>query len=535
MKILTPLWLVSLISVAPLYAAQIPAGTTLAPQQVFRYNNHSEPSTLDPQKIEENTAAQVAFDLFEGLVWLDSNGNVQPAQAKSWKISDDGKQIVFTLRENLRWSDGSPLTAEDFVFAWQRAVDPATGSPFADYLAAGHVVNAAHIVSGKISPQQLGIKAVDARTLQVDLEQPTPWFISMLAWPTTFPVPHTVVQKYGEDWTRPEHLISNGAFVLANRVVNEKIVAKPNPQYWNRAETVLTQVEYLVVDNAVSGYNRYRAGDLDLTWVPADQIKDIQQKMPDELHIIPRLNTEYYNFNTSMPPFNDVRVRRALYLTVDRDLIAHKVLGLREPATTLTPPQVTGFKPPVLDELNEPLAQRVILAKGLLHQAGYDEQRPLKFELFYNKYDLHEKTAIALSSEWKKLLGVQVTLRNMEWKTYLDARRAGDFMLSRQSWDATYDEPSTFLNTLQSTSVENVGHWSDAEYDRLLKQAESVADPVTRNVLYSQAELRINQQAPIIPIYYQPLIKLLKPYVGGFPVHNPQDYIYSKELYIVAH
>lgn len=298
MKILTPLWLVSLISVAPLYAAQIPAGTTLAPQQVFRYNNHSEPSTLDPQKIEENTAAQVAFDLFEGLVWLDGNGNVQPAQAKSWKISDDGKQIVFTLRENLRWSDGSPLTAEDFVFAWQRAVDPATGSPFADYLAAGHVVNAAHIVSGKISPQQLGIKAVDARTLQVDLEQPTPWFISMLAWPTTFPVPHTVVQKYGEDWARPEHLISNGAFVLANRVVNEKIVAKPNPQYWNRAETVLTQVEYLVVDNAVSGYNRYRAGDLDLTWVPADQIKDIQQKMPDELHIIPRLNTEYYNFNT---------------------------------------------------------------------------------------------------------------------------------------------------------------------------------------------------------------------------------------------
>lgn len=535
MKKMSPLWLVSLISVAPLYAAQIPAGTSLSPQQVFRYNNHAEPATLDPQKIEENTAAQIALDLFEGLVWLDGNGKVQPAQAESWKVSADGKQIDFTLRKNLRWSDGSALTADDFVFAWQRAVDPATASPFANYFAAGHVVNAAQIVSGKMKPQTLGVQALDARTLRVQLEQPTPWFISMLAWPTTFPVPHAVVTQWGERWTQAEHIVSNGAFVLAKRIVNEKIVAKQNPQYWNRSETVLKQVEYLVVDNAVSGYNRYRAGDLDLTWVPADQIKDIQQKMPNELHIIPRLNTEYYNFNTTRPPFDDVRVRRALYLTVDRDLIAHKVLGLREPASTLTPPQVADFKSPVLDELNVPLAQRVVLAKGLLHQAGYDEQHPLKFELFYNKYDLHEKTAIALSSQWKKLLGAQVTLRNMEWKTYLDARRAGDFMLSRQSWDATYNEPSTFLNTLQSTSVENVGHWSDAEYDRLLKQAENVSDPVMRNVLYSQAEVRINQQAPIIPIYYQPLIKLLKPYVGGFPTHNPQDYVYSKELYIIAH
>lgn len=168
-------------------------------------------------------------------------------------------------------------------------------------------------------------------------------------------------------------------------------MAKQNPQYWNRSETVLKQVEYLVVDSAVSGYNRYRAGDLDLTWVPADQIKNIQQTMPDELHIIPRLNTEYYNFNITRPPFDDVRVRRALYLTVDRELIAHKVLGLREPASTLTPPQVADFKPPVFDELNEPLAQRAVLAQGLLHQAGYDERHPLKFELFYNKYDLHEK------------------------------------------------------------------------------------------------------------------------------------------------
>lgn len=257
--------------------------------------------------------------------------------------------------------------------------------------------------------------------------------------------------------------------------------------------------------------------------------------MPGELRIIPRLNSEYYNFNLEKPPFNDVRVRRALYLTVDRQLIAQKVLGLRTPATTLTPPEVKGFSATTFDELQKPMSERVAMAKALLKQAGYDASHPLRFELFYNKYDLHEKTAIALSSEWKKWLGAQVTLRTMEWKTYLDARRAGDFMLSRQSWDATYNDASSFLNTLKSDSEENVGHWKNAQYDALLNQATQITDATKRNALYQQAEVIINQQAPLIPIYYQPLIKLLKPYVGGFPLHNPQDYVYSKELYIKAH
>lgn len=228
-------------------------------------------------------------------------------------------------------------------------------------------------------------------------------------------------------------------------------------------------------------------------------------------------------------------MRRALYLTANRQLIAEKVLGLRTPAATLTPPQVAGFTPPVLKDLQAPMSERVAEAKALLKEAGFDERHPLTFELFYNKYDLHEKTAIALSSEWKKWLGADVKLRTMEWKTYLDARRDGDFMLSRQSWDATYNEASTFLNTLQSGNAENVGHWQNAQYDALLAQATQTPDAGLRNRLYAQAEDVINQQAPIIPLYYQPLIKLLKPYVGGFPVQNPQDYVYSKELYIRAH
>ena len=459
------LWLVSLVSAAPLYAADVPANTPLAPQQVFRYNNHSDPGTLDPQKVEENTAAQIVLDLFEGLVWMDGEGQVQPAQAERWEILDGGKRYIFHLRSGLQWSDGQPLTAEDFVLGWQRAVDPKTASPFAGYLAQAHINNAAAIVAGKADVTSLGVKATDDRTLEVTLEQPVPWFTTMLAWPTLFPVPHHVIAKHGDSWSKPENMVYNGAFVLDQWVVNEKITARKNPKYRDAQHTVLQQVEYLALDNSVTGYNRYRAGEVDLTWVPAQQIPAIEKSLPGELRIIPRLNSEYYNFNLEKPPFNDVRVRRALYLTVDRQLIAQKVLGLRTPATTLTPPEVKGFSATTFDEL----------------------------------------------------------------------RRAGDFMLSRQSWDATYNDASSFLNTLKSDSEENVGHWKNAQYDALLNQATQITDATKRNALYQQAEVIINQQAPLIPIYYQPLIKLLKPYVGGFPLHNPQDYVYSKELYIKAH
>lgn len=535
MKTRPLLWLVSLMCSPSLFAATIPDGTSLAPQQVFRYNNHSDPGTLDPQKVEENTAAQIVLDLFEGLVWMDGEGKVQPAQAQSWEVLDGGKRYIFHLRQGLQWSDGVALTAHDFVAGWQRAVDPHTISPFAGYLAAAHIKNAQAIVDGKSPVSALGVKALDDVTLDVSLEQAVPWFTSMLAWPTLFPVPQHTIAKYGDAWSKPEHLVSNGAFVLDKWVVNEKIVARKNPKYRDAQHTVLQQVEYLALDNAVTGYNRYRAGEVDLTWVPTQQIPAIEKNLPGELRVIPRLNSEYYNFNTRKAPFNDVRVRRALYLTANRQLIAEKVLGLRTPAATLTPPQVAGFTPPVLKDLQAPMSERVAEAKALLKEAGFDERHPLTFELFYNKYDLHEKTAIALSSEWKKWLGADVKLRTMEWKTYLDARRDGDFMLSRQSWDATYNEASTFLNTLQSGNAENVGHWQNAQYDALLAQAAQTPDAGLRNRLYAQAEDVINQQAPIIPLYYQPLIKLLKPYVGGFPVQNPQDYVYSKELYIRAH
>ncbi len=259
--------------------------------------------------MEENTAAQIVLDLFEGLVWMDGEGQVQPAQAERWEIMDGGRRYIFHLRSGLQWSDGQPLTAEDFV---RPAARGSTRKP-ALLLAIWHrrTLTMPLIVAGKADVTSLGVKATDDRTLEVTLEQPVPWFTTMLAWPTLFPVPHHVIAKHGDSWSKPENMVYNGAFVLDQWVVNEKITARKNPKYRDAQHTVLQQVEYLALDNSVTGYNRYRAGEVDLTGFLAQQIPAIEKSLPGELLIIPRLNSEYYNFNLEKPPFNDVRVRLA--------------------------------------------------------------------------------------------------------------------------------------------------------------------------------------------------------------------------------
>ena len=205
---------------------------------------------------------------------------MQPAQAERWEILDGGKRYIFHLRSGLQWSDGQPLTAEDFVLGWQRAVDPKTASPFAGYLAQAHINNAAAIVAGKADVTSLGVKATDDRTLEVTLEQPVPWFTTMLARPTLFPVPHHVIAKHGDSWSKPENMVYNGAFVLDKWVVNEKITARKNPKYRDAQHTVLQQVEYLALDNSVTGYNRYRAGEVDLTGFRRSKFPPLKNHCP---------------------------------------------------------------------------------------------------------------------------------------------------------------------------------------------------------------------------------------------------------------
>lgn len=516
---------------ATAFSATVPAGTQLSKTQIFRQNTHSDPGSLDPQQVQENTAAQIVIDLFEGLIWLDENGLVQPAQAEKWTVSQDGKTYTLTLRD-AKWSDGEPVTAQDFVLGWQRAVDPKFGSPNASYLAKAHILNADQVIQGKLPVEQLGIKALDDKTLEVKLTQATPYFLQLLAYPTTFPVPHHKLAQWGDKWATPENIVSNGAYQLKKWSVNEKITAVRNPLYWNNKNTVIETSEYLFEESLASAYQRYQAKELDLTWVPVEQIPHIQKNTPNALIVVPRLTTEFYTFNVMKPPFDNEKVRKALYLSLDRPLIAEHIIGLRKPATTLTPPEVDGFKQPNIATLNEPMAERTAQAKKLLEEAGYNAKHPLQFEIFYNKYATHEKVALALASEWKKQLGAEVKLRTMEWKTYLGERQAGNFQVSRMSIDAEYNEPSAFLNSLVSSSAENAGKWRNLAFDDIMAKAKNTLNDKERADLYEKAENIIADQAPIIPIFYSPLIKVLTPTVGGFPMHNPQDYVYTKELYI---
>ena len=513
------------------FSATVPAGTPLSDTQVFRQNTHSDPGSLDPQLVQENTAAQIVIDLFEGLIWLDENGQVQPAQAEKWTVSDDGKIYTFSLRD-AKWSDGTPVTAKDFVLGWQRAVDPKFGSPNANYLTKAHILNAEEVMQGKMPLNELGIKALNDKQVEVTLTQATPYFLQLLAYPTTFPVPHHKLAQFGDKWATAQNIVSNGAYQLKQWTINEKITAERNPLYWNDKNTLINTSEYLFQESLASAYQRYQAKELDLTWVPVEQIPHIQKHTPDALIVVPRLTTEFYTFNVAKPPFDNEKVRKALYFTLDRSLIAEHIIGLRKPAATLTPPEVDGFNAPNIAELNQPLTERIAQAKKLLNEAGYSEKKPLQFEIFYNKYATHEKVALALASEWKKQLGTDVKLRTMEWKTYLGERNVGNFQLSRMSIDAEYNEPSAFLNSLLSTSPENVGQWKNKKFDQVMKDAQSTLNDKTRADLYQQAEQLIAEQAPLIPIFYSPLIKVINPAVGGFPMHNPQDYVYTKELYI---
>ncbi|MCL6270904.1 peptide ABC transporter substrate-binding protein [Sansalvadorimonas sp. 2012CJ34-2] len=520
----------------PVQAAQVPAGVTLAKEQVFHRGIGSEPASIDPQKVEGSPGGFIVKDLFEGLVSQDADGNTIPGIAKSWNVSDDGKVYTFHLRKS-SWSNGDPLTAHDFVYAFQRAVDPVTASKYAWFMQIPGIVNADAVIDGEMPPSTLGVKATDDYTFQVTLENPVPYFPKLLAHYTTFPTPKKVVEKYGDDWTRPDNIVSNGAYKLSGWVVNEKLTAKRNPFYWNNDKTVVEEVNYLPIPSATSELNRYKAGELDMTaTIPLDHFKKLQKEIPKEVTITPLISTYYYSFNTKKKPFDDVRVRKALSYAINRDAITKYITGQgQKPAYSFTPSSINGFVKPDLAWEKMSQKEREKEAAKLLKQVGYSKSNPLKVELLYNTSESHKKVAIAISQMWKQALGVEVTLRNEEWKTFLDTRREGNFDVTRAGWTGDYNEASTMLSLWTSESSLNDAKWTNKEYDKLLETASSTIDEGKRGLIYEKAEQIFSSEMPAAPIYQYVTSRLVKPYVGGYPMNNPEDNVYSRDIYIIKH
>ncbi|WP_350024726.1 peptide ABC transporter substrate-binding protein [Providencia rettgeri] len=526
----------SVFVTTPAISAVIPTGTVLAENQEVTRHLKDEPASLDPVKSVGLTEAQVMRDLFEGLVNQDDHGKPIPGVAQRWDTADN-RIWTFTLRSDAHWSNGDPVTAQDFVYSWQRLVSPGTTSPFAWFAALAGINNAQDIIDGKLPVEQLGVEAVDTHTLKITLNKPVPYFPSLTANFSLFPVHQKTVEKFGNDWIKAGNLVGNGAFVLSDRVVNEKIVLVPNKNYWDHQNTVITKVTFVPINQESHATNRYLAGDLDITEsFPKQRYQKLLKDIPNEVFTPDQLGTYYYAFNTQRAPTDDVRVRKALSMAIDRQLIANKVLGTGEkPANYFTPDVTDGFKPE--KGLYNSYSQKELdqQAKVLLQQAGFGPNHPLELTLLYNSSENHQKIAIAIASMWKKKLGAEVKLVNQEWKTYIDSRNTGNFDVIRASWIGDFNEPSTFLSLLTSQHSGNIPKFNNPIYDEVIASASIETNAQLRNRYYNNAEAIIAKEAPIAPIYQYTNARLIKPWLKGYPINNSEDVAYSHSFYIIKH
>ncbi|MDE1482358.1 oligopeptide ABC transporter substrate-binding protein OppA [Xenorhabdus bovienii] len=530
-KVLTCIVSLILGSVTYSYAAVIPSGTQLADKQEITRNNFSEPVSLDPHKSDSSSEFDILRDFFERMVAIDKKDKIIPALAERWETKDN-KTWVFQLRKGIKWSDGSPITAHDVVFSWRRMVTPDTISPYGSYLVQATVVNAYDVLSGKKKPEELGVKALDDATIEVTLGRPKADLLQMMAHPVMSPISEKVVKKYGNKWTQPEFFVSNGPFKLSEWIVNEKIVGVRNPYYWDDKHTVINKVTYLPLSDYKADLNRYMAGELDISnGGPSDFFPTLKKKFGDQFHISPIMSVYYYLFNTQKPPFNDVRVRQALTLALDRAIITDKVLGNgQKPAFDVVYPGSGGIFLKHPDYASWTQEQRVAKAKSLLNEAGFNENNPLKFTLLYNTSDGHKKIAIAASSMWKKNLGVEVVLQNQESKSLYDTMSQGNFEVVRYAWNADYNSPTSFLDIFTTGNTNNIPQYSNKEFDQWVLKADETND----KIYYQRALDILIQDSPAIPVYYYVRTKLVKPYVGGVHI-SPLGDIPTKDLYIIKH
>lgn len=489
-----------------------------------------DPDSLDPQRARSIESQNILRDLCEGLTTLDKTAAVAPGVASEWVTSPDGKTYRFKLRPEARWSNGDRLVAADFVAALRRLVDPATASAYAQVIDV--IINAGDIITGKKSPETLGVAAPNDSTVVITLNNPAPYLPGLLSHTSTCPVHRPTLAAHGESYARPGVMVSNGAFVLKEWVQNSHITATRNHYYWNDSHTRLDAVKYLLIADENAELTRYRAGQLHITAVvPRGQFDWIKANLAGELHVSPQLNTYFYGFNLRRPPFKDnPHLRRALSLVIDREKLAQLVLRVGElPAYAWVPPGVNNYTSQSFDYKDTPLAARIAEARRLYQAAGYSSSNPLRFELRYNSAEVHTKLAVAIASAWKETLGAEVRLTAVEFKSLLQDIDRGDVELFRSSWVGDYNDAYTYLQYLKSDFGINLPHYHNPDYDLLLIHAAAEVDPKKRRDLLEQAERVALADHPLIPIYFYVNKHLVKPDVEGW-YDNIMDVVYSKDL-----
>ncbi|MBB2972824.1 peptide ABC transporter substrate-binding protein [Mesorhizobium sp. RMAD-H1] len=490
-------------------------------EAVLHRGNAGEPQTLDQAHTSIDVESFILNDLYEGLVVYDPAGKVVPGVAESWTVSDDGTVYTFKFRPNAKWSDGSPVTPEDFVFSLRRIEDPKTASGYANILYP--IKNAQKVNKGELPVDQLGVKAVDDETLEITLEQPTPFFLELLTHETALPVNKASVEKNGAKFVQPGLMVSNGAFKLVAHVPNDSITVVKNPEYWGAADVKLDKVIFYPIDDQAASVRRFEAKEMDIAYnFSADQIERLRKTYGDDVvHATPSLSTYYYTFDTRQEPFNDVRVRRALSMAVDRDFLAKEIYsGSQLPAYSMVPPGMVSYgEPSKADFADMSQLDREDEAIKLMKEAGYGEGgKPLNIEIRYNTNPNHERVATAVADMWKNTFGANVTLNNLDISShYAYLQEGGKYNVARAGWVADYADAENFLAlSVSSNKTFNYGKFSNPEYDALMKQSYTERDPAARKIILHEAEKILMAEQPIAPLMTQADLWLVSDRVKGW-------------------
>ncbi len=501
------------------------------PSSVLDRGVGPEPESLDPHRARTAQSHTVLRDLFEGLVRYSPDGTLIPAAAERWEISADGLTYTFWLRADARWSNNDPLTADDFVFSLRRLVDPATAAFYAEHLVA--IENAADIVSGKLAPQELGVRAAGPRELVVTLAYPVPYFLSLLALPSASPVHPPSVAEHGDRFARPGRLVSNGAYRLERWELGAYMELGRNTYYWDNANTAIERVRFHVTVEPGAELNRYRAGELDITsTVASEAYAQVAAERPDELRVAPFLGTYFFGLNLNQAKLRDKpMLRQALSMAIDRDILTDKVTARGEqPAYSWVPPGVANYTPARFRYADMPRAERHAMAQQLYRDAGYGPDLPLELEIRYNTAETHERIALAVQAMWRNVLGFEATLVNEEFRVLVaNIREGSQTEVFRLSWNGDYNDANSFLSMFESDNPSNLPAYENPSYDALLASAAQQTEPARRRLFLEEAERVLLDDHPIIPLYYHVSKHLVSPRVAGWQ-DNVLDFHYSQHL-----
>jgi oligopeptide transport system substrate-binding protein len=509
-----------------------PHPAVLAQDQTVTRGNGEEPQTLDPHQAEGVPAANILRDLFEGLTTEAPDGDIIPGAAIRWNISRNAKTYTFYLRRDMQWSNGDPVTAADFVFSLRRAASPATASPSVTMLLP--IKNAREVLADELPVEDLGIALLDEFTLQITLNGPTPYFLGLLTHPVAYPVNRRNLEEFGDEFSRPGNLVSNGAYVLGDWKHRVSIELEKNPLYREAENTIIDRVIFLPIEDVSVEVTQFRSGALDWTnEVPNNQFAWLKRHYPDELIISPWMGSYFFGFNLETEPFiQNPELRQALIFAIDRQIITDKVTQFGEqPSFALVPPGVEDYIPFVPEYADWTQEQRNEEARRLYELAGYSDENPLRIEIRYNTSENHKKIALAIASMWKQVLGVITSLVNEEFRVFMQNRQQQVItQVFRAGWVSDYNDPYSFLELFRTGDRRNDYGYSNSIFDAVLDEVGTERLRARRARLMFEAERVLLTDFAIIPIYTYVTKRLVDQHLKGWQ-NNVMDHHLTRYMF----